>query len=89
MGLSDDKYAGLQTDKIDLSDFNMRLLKYADALTKTGQKKVLDYAKDLSSNPLYNSNRNKDVLVNAAHERDDIEITEEMRAHDDAFFNED
>lgn len=89
MGLSNNKYAGLQSTEDNLSDFNIRLLKYADGLTKIGQKKVLDYAKDLSTNPQYNKSISEHIIVNAAHERNDIEITDEMRAHDDAFFNED
>ena len=28
------------------------------------------------------------VILNAAHERDDIETTEEMKQHDDAYFDE-
>ena len=32
--------------------------------------------------------RKEHVITNAAHERTDIEVTEEMRKHDDAFFDE-
>lgn len=79
----------LQAESIEkvLSKYDLKLLSYTDELTQNGREKVLDYAKDLSANPLYCIQ--KHLLVNAAHERTDIEITDEMRAYDDSFFDKD
>lgn len=74
----------LQTESAEriLSTYDMKLLSLTDALTDIGKKKVLNYTQDLSSNPIYQS-RPQVAIVNAAHERTDIEITDEMRKHDD------
>ena len=65
-----------------------RLLTYYFKLNEIGQKKALENIEDLSK--IYS----KDYLVpQAAHERTDIEVTDEMRKHDndimddDAFWN--
>ena len=65
-----------------------RLLTYYFKLNAIGQKKALENIEDLSK--IYS----KDYLVpQAAHERTDIEVTDDMRKHDndimddDAFWN--
>lgn len=65
-----------------------RLLTYYFKLNEIGQKKALENIEDLSK--IYS----KDYLVpQAAHERTDIEVTDDMRKHDndimddDAFWN--
>lgn len=58
------------------------LTKYVSKLNERGISKVTDYAKDLSFNPLYQQIR-QEIILNAAHERTDVEITEEMIQHDD------
>lgn len=58
-----------------------RYLHYFYKLNEDGTRKVLDYASDLAQNPKYTS-ASSDILQ-AAHERTDIEVTDEMRKHDD------
>lgn len=61
-------------------------------LNDKGLEKVIDYASDLSSMPMYKNNNtvsNIVPLVAAAHERTDIKITEEMRKHDDDIMDSD
>jgi len=54
-------------------------------LSEVGKEKVIDYANDLTENPKYSimESTPDHLLLNAAHERTDIEITDEMRKHDD------
>lgn len=56
-------------------------------MNQKGKVKLLDTARDMTCNPLYNENYQ--LEVNAAHDRTDIEVTEEMKKNDDAFFDED
>ena len=56
-------------------------------MNQKGKVKLLDTARDMTCNPLYNANYQ--LEVNAAHQRTDIEVTEEMKKDDDAFFDED
>lgn len=58
-----------------------KYLTYYRILNEEGQRKVEEYAYDLSHNPKYCVD-SSDILQ-AAHERTDIEITDEMRKHDD------
>lgn len=50
-------------------------------LNQKGKMKLLDTAREMVCNPLYNPDYK--IEVAAAHERTDIEVTEEMRKHDD------
>lgn len=60
------------------------LLEYYNCLQRLndeGKHKVFEYASDLAQNPKYTS-ASSDILQ-AAHDRTDIEVTDEMRKHDD------
>lgn len=48
-------------------------------LSSPNQKRVLTYSRNL----LMNQQMEEDLAVQAAHERTDIEVTDEMRQHDD------
>lgn len=48
-------------------------------LSSPNQKRVLTYSKNL----LMNQQMEEELAVQAAHERTDIEVTDEMRQHDD------
>lgn len=61
-----------------------RLLAYFNALNDAGKNKALDYTADLIHNTLYST----EPLLNAAHERTDIDVTDEMRKHDDDIMDE-
>ena len=50
-------------------------------MNQKGKVKLLDTAREMVCNPLYNTNY--EVEVKAAHARTDIEPTEEMQKHDD------
>ena len=66
-----------------LSDFNPKeynLVSIFNKLNDTGQDKVIDYAKDIYSNPLYCENA---PILNAARLRTDRIVTEEEIKHDD------
>lgn len=56
-------------------------------MNRKGKIKLLDTAREMNCNPLYNPNYKIDVA--AAHERTDIEVTEEMRRHDDEIMMDD
>lgn len=56
-------------------------------MNQKGKVKLLDTAREMTCNPLYNPNYQ--IEVAAAHERTDIEVTEEMRQHDDALMDDD
>lgn len=55
------------------------LLDIYEKLSSPNQKRVLTYSKNL----LMNQQMEEDLTVQAAHERTDIEVTDEMRQHDD------
>lgn len=78
-----------------------RLILVAKRLNNVGFNKVIDYATDLSNTANYTkeisdkkvvhtlANQKQEHLIPiASHERTDIEVTEEMKKHDDAFFDE-
>ena len=50
-------------------------------MNQKGQVKLLDTAREMVCNPLYNPNY--EIELDAAHARTDTEITEEMKKHDD------
>lgn len=56
-------------------------------LNQKGKMKLLDTAREMACNPLYNPNYQ--VELAAAHERTDIEATESMRKHDDDIMMDD
>lgn len=61
-----------------------RLLTYYFKLNEIGQKKALENIEDLSK--IYS----KDYLIpQAAHERTDIEVTDDMKKHDDDIMDDD
>ena len=63
------------------------IIKEMKKMNKAGKVKLLDTARDMTCNPLYNPDYQ--IEVKAAHERTDIEVTDEMRKHDDDIMNDD
>lgn len=55
------------------------LLDIYEKLSSPNQKRVFTYSKNL----LMNQQMEEELAVQAAHERTDIEVTDEMRQHDD------
>lgn len=54
------------------------------SLNDTGRERALRYMEEISK--IYP--RTSDPLLNAAHERTDIEVTEDTKKHDDAIMND-
>ena len=70
-----------------LSSDNELFINY-NKLNGANKRKVLDYSKNLYQIQLMEEENNRHLLTNAAHERTDIEVTDEMREYDNAFFDE-
>jgi transcriptional regulator with XRE-family HTH domain len=80
----------------DQSNFRRNRLKNQivenmDKINNDGKKKLLDYSNVLAGNPDYSIEKKEDdsLEVAAAHERTDIEVTDEMRKHDDDIMDDD
>lgn len=69
------------------SDVEIEHIKVFDNLNKTNKDKVVSYTKNLLQIEQLEKEQER-LMPNAAHERTDVEITDEMKAHDDAFFDE-
>ena len=64
-----------------------RIMAYLELLNLDGKEEAIERVKELTFNPRYSLNENQ--LLNAAHERTDIEVTDEMRKHDDDIMDDD
>lgn len=74
---------------VDLRDDEEQLLKSYNRLNHSGQSEARKRIDELAMISMYTHKQDKPYLIpNAAHERTDIEVTEEMKRHDDAFFDE-
>ena len=60
------------------------LLDIYEKLSSPNQKRVLTYSRNL----FINQQMEEDLTVQAAHERTDIEVTDEMSQHDDDIMND-
>ncbi len=61
-------------------------------LNNEGRDKVINYAEDLITSGRYKVNdtlKYTESFLDAAHERTDIEVTEEMKQHDDNIMDDD
>lgn len=81
-----------QTNKDGLAHFKENtyeslVVKEMGKMNKTGKIKLLDTARDMNCSPLYNDDY--EIELKAAHERTDIEVTDEMRKHDDDIMSDD
>lgn len=63
------------------------VVKEMQKMNKAGKVKLLDTARDMTCSPLYNDDY--EIELKAAHERTDIEVTDEMRKHDDDIMSDD
>lgn len=63
------------------------VVKEMQKMNKAGKVKLLDTARDMNCSPLYNDDY--EIELKAAHERTDIEVTDEMRKHDDDIMSDD
>ena len=72
---------------VHLQDMEIELIKVFDNLNQINKNKVVSYTKNLLQIQRLEKEQ-EHLMPNAAHERTDIEVTEEMKRHDEAFFNE-
>lgn len=63
-----------------------KIIAYYNQLNDIGKREATKRVKELTHLSLYSTDH---LMPNAAHERTDVEATEEMKEHDDAFFDED
>ena len=67
-----------------MQDYEKQLLKSFSELTDDNKKKSISYTENL----LCGQRMEEALTVKAAHEREDIEVTDEMRKHDDDIMND-
>ena len=72
-------YAKFKSNVSKFHGEHKELLDIYGKLSSPNQKRVLTYSRNL----LMNQQMEEDLTVQAAHERTDIEVTDEMRQHDD------
>lgn len=75
-----EEYKKVRNHLVLTSNENALIIEYRK-LNNTGKKKLISTAREMSCSPLYNDNYQ--IELAAAHERTDIEVTDEMRKHDD------
>lgn len=82
----------VQTDRVTsyylkLSKHEDKLLNEYRKLNNIGKLKVLQTVQEMNCSPLYNDNYQEELK--AAHARTDIELTEDIKKHDDDIMNDD
>lgn len=77
----------VETAEFELYEMYLAVM---NKLNYDGQEKVINYAIDLLKIPEYQRKYIEETatILNAAHERTDIEATEEMKKHDDDIMND-
>lgn len=78
------KLMSMPKDEIELvhvNSYESLIINEMKKINKKGKVRLLDTVREMTCNPLYNDNYH--LEVRAAHERTDIEVTDEMRKHDD------
>lgn len=74
--------------KTENKDFEKLAVAFSK-LNNSGQKKAVEQVNLLTKIPEYQKDTTDHLAVNAAHERTDIDVTDEMRKHDDDIMNDD
>lgn len=72
-------------DAWNIQYYEKELLSSFSELNDDNKKKTIDYSKKLLDLQKFEES----TILDAAHDRTDIEVTEEMKKDDDAFFDED
>lgn len=81
-----EEHTNKDTVTIQKSSYENKLISEIQNLNDNGKIKLIDTAREMACNPLYNDNYLQAV---AAHERTDIEVTADMIKHDDDIMNDD
>lgn len=76
-----------ELQKIQENSYENLVIKEMGKLNQKGKVRLLDTAREMTCNPLYN--KNYQLELNAAHARTDIKVTKEMRQHDDDLMKDD
>ncbi len=85
-----DEIQGMKFSLYSIKQNKEALITAFTALNRTGQDKLVEYAIDLTKISEYQIEKiDNTKLPKAAHERTDIEVTDEMRKHDDDIMNDD
>ena len=71
-----------------LNKIESQLINNMKRLNSKGQESLLEYSNILIGNPDYSISSDNNILQ-AAHDRTDIEVTEEMKQHDDNIMKDD
>jgi len=71
------------SEKWDIKFYEKKMLDVFTQLSDDNKRKSITYAENLLSN----QRLDEELFVNAAHERTDIEVTDEMKKHDDNIMN--
>ena len=71
------------SEKWDIKFYEKKMLDVFTQLSDDNKRKSVTYAENL----LANQKLDEELFVNAAHERTDVEVTDEMRNHDDDIMN--
>lgn len=74
-------------EHIKQSSYENLVIKEMSKMNQKGKVKLLNTAREMNYNPLYNPRYQ--LELNAAHERTDIDVTDEMRQHDDDIMMDD
>ena len=85
---SDEKVIKLAQNILKFHGESNRLIKNYEQLSDINKKKVVDYSDNLLKIQQMEEEQ-KHLIPVAAHERTDIEVTDEMRKHDDDLMNND
>lgn len=81
-----EEHTNKDTVTIQKNSYENKLISEIQNLNDNGKIKLIDTAREMACNPLYNDNYLQAV---AAHERTDIEVTADMIKHDDDIMNDD
>ena len=73
--------------KTENEDFEKLAVAFSK-LNNSGQKKAVEQIDLLTKIPEYQKDSSDRLTVQAAHERTDIDVTDEMRQHDDDIMND-
>lgn len=82
----ENKPTSKELERFRENTYEALVIKEMKTMNQKGKVRLLDTAREMNCSPLYNP-KYKEAL-SAAHERTDMEVTDEMRKHDDDIMND-
>ena len=79
----------MKKNNSNLDDFQKRLFEYAKRLNLLGEQEAIKRIEELTLIPKYTKEDPDYLEPVAAHERTDVEVTNEMKQNDDKLMNDD